>query len=44
MLEGGGGAKKAVIEIGFFSEKEKKMQNFLKWKNMRKYFVTLLQG
>ena len=35
----------AVTKIVFFSsEKEKKMQNVLKWKNMEKYFVTFLQG
>ena len=35
----------AVTKIGiFFSEKEKKMQNILKWNNMQKYFATLLQG
>ena len=27
-----------------FSEKEKKMQNVLKWKNIQTYFVTFLQG
>ena len=42
----GGGANPLVVtEKGvFFSEKEKNMQNVLKWKNKQNYFVTFLQG